>query len=118
MLRWFTDRSGRCAAGVRIVSVPLFVYRGAMLAWALWIVLSLLSWLRWGWGSFTRGGGWKKGPPRPPRPQQGYGMPYYAPPQQQASARAPEAPQEVQPAAAAEVAPAPTAGSGGTREEG
>jgi len=38
-----------------------------MLAWALWIVLSLLSWLRWGWGAFTHGGGWRRGPPRPPR---------------------------------------------------
>lgn len=68
LLRWFTDRTGSSLPGVSIVSVPLLVYRGAMLAWALWIVLSLLAWLRWGWGSFTKGGGWKKNPPRPPMP--------------------------------------------------
>jgi hypothetical protein len=66
-LRWFTDRADNLLPSVGIVSVPLFVYRGAMLAWALWIVLSLLSWLRWGWGAFTHGGGWRRGPPRPPR---------------------------------------------------
>jgi hypothetical protein len=80
LLRWFTDRSPPEFPRVRVVSVPLFVYRVAMLAWALWIVLSLLSWLRWGWGSFVRGGVWKKGPPRPPRPPPPvYGMPYPPP---------------------------------------
>ncbi len=67
VLRWFADRVGPGLPVVRIISVPLLVYRGAMLAWALWIVLSLLAWLRWGWGAFTRGGGWKKRPPRAPR---------------------------------------------------
>jgi len=81
LLRWFTDRSAAELPRVRLVSVPLLVYRVAMLAWALWIVLSLLSWLRWGWGSFVRGSAWKKGPvrpPRPPMPPPSYGMPYYA----------------------------------------
>jgi len=76
-LRWFTDRVGPELPGVSIVSVPLLIYRGAMLAWALWIVLSLLSWLKWGWGAFTKGGGWKKGPPRPPKPVPQYTQPYY-----------------------------------------
>jgi hypothetical protein len=80
LLRWFTDRSPAALPSVRVVSVPLLVYRAAMLAWALWIVLSLLSWLRWGWASFVRGGAWKKGPPRAPRPPpQNYAMPYYPP---------------------------------------
>ena len=74
-LRWFTDRVGAALPSVEIVSVPLLVYRAAMLAWALWIALSLLSWLRWGWGAFTQGGGWKKGPPRPPRPLRNYAAP-------------------------------------------
>ena len=39
--------------------MPLLVYRAAMLAWALWLALALLRWLRWGWGCFTAGGGWR-----------------------------------------------------------
>jgi len=31
-----------------VISVPLLVYRLAMLAWALWLALALLRWLRWG----------------------------------------------------------------------
>jgi hypothetical protein len=63
-LRWFTDRSGDTLPEARMLSVPLMVYRGAMLAWALWIALALLGWLRWGWGAFSAGGAWKRSPPR------------------------------------------------------
>jgi len=34
------------------------VYRVAMLAWALWLALALLRWLRWGWTCFSEGGLW------------------------------------------------------------
>jgi hypothetical protein len=33
-----------------------------MLIWALWLALSLLKWLKWGWESFSKGGLWKKLP--------------------------------------------------------
>jgi hypothetical protein len=64
-LRWFSDRSGAVLPHAELVSVPLMVYRGAMLGWALWIALALLRWLRWGWVQFSTGGVWKKNPPRP-----------------------------------------------------
>ena len=64
LLRWFTDRSEARLPTATMVSVPILVYRGAMLAWALWIALALLRWLRWGWGAFSAGGTWKKSPPR------------------------------------------------------
>jgi hypothetical protein len=64
-LRWFTDRSGATLPRAHFVSVPLMVYRAAMLGWALWVALALLGWLRWGWGQFSSGGVWKKNPPRP-----------------------------------------------------
>jgi hypothetical protein len=72
MLRWFTDRSKPVLPRASVVSVPLMVYRGAMLAWALWIALALLGWLKWGWASFSSGGAWRRPPPRrypsPPQP--------------------------------------------------
>jgi hypothetical protein len=62
-LRWFVDRSEGVLPSPSIVSVPLLVYRGAMLLWALWLAVSLLAWLRWGWRAITSGGGWRRSPP-------------------------------------------------------
>ncbi|MCE9624385.1 MAG: hypothetical protein K8R69_02860 [Deltaproteobacteria bacterium] len=58
-LRWFKDRTGDSLPRVWVVSVPLFCYRLAMLAWALWLALALLRWLRWAWASLTSGGAWR-----------------------------------------------------------
>jgi hypothetical protein len=64
MLRWFQDRTGPQLSSVWVLSVPVTVYRLAMLAWALWLARALLRWLRWGWNSFTSGGLWKPSPPK------------------------------------------------------
>ena len=49
------------ALGALIVSLPLLVYRLAMLAWALLIAQALVGWLRFGWRAFSTGstGGWR-----------------------------------------------------------
>lgn len=70
-LAWYQDRSTGGLPAARVYSVPLFVYRAAMLAWALWLAFALLRWLRWGWESFTEGGTWRPlarrvRPPPPP----------------------------------------------------
>jgi hypothetical protein len=115
-LRWFTDRSDATLPTPWMISVPILIYRAAMLAWALWIALALLRWLRWGWDAFSTGGGWKKGPPRavPPiaapynqyaaaypqqqrqQQQQGYAQQAY-PQQQQAYAQQEQQPQQEHP---------------------
>ncbi len=59
VLRWYHDRAGMELPRTWVVSVPLFVYRLAMLGWAMWIAWALLSWLRWGWGAFSAGGLWR-----------------------------------------------------------
>jgi hypothetical protein len=58
-LAWYQDRSAGELPAARVYSVPLFVYRAAMLAWALWLAFALLRWLRWGWESFSEGGLWR-----------------------------------------------------------
>jgi hypothetical protein len=80
-LHWFTDRSAAILPEAHVLSVPLMVYRGAMLAWALWIALALLGWLRWGWGAFSAGGAWRRMPPRK-YPRGPYPPPPGAPPTQ------------------------------------
>ncbi|MGH7806078.1 MAG: hypothetical protein ACREQJ_17145, partial [Candidatus Binatia bacterium] len=64
-LHWTFDRSSGAFPQAWAISVPLFVYRLAMLAWALWIAASLIRWIRWGWASFSEGRLWRKGAFRP-----------------------------------------------------
>jgi len=59
MLRWFQDRTGEFLPRPWVLSVPLYYYRLAMLAWALWIALSLIKWLKWTWGAFNTEGAWR-----------------------------------------------------------
>lgn len=59
-LNWYQDRVAAVPGQASIVSVPLWVYRGAMLFWALWLAFSLLRWLKWGWGVYVRDGLWRR----------------------------------------------------------
>lgn len=67
LLNWYQDRGGPGLPQISVISVPIWVYRALMLAWALWLALRLLIWLRWGWDGFSRPVLWREGPPRPPR---------------------------------------------------
>jgi hypothetical protein len=58
-LRWFQDRSDGATPAAGVLSVSLWVYRVAMLAWALWLARALLGWLRWGFESGSAGGTWR-----------------------------------------------------------
>jgi hypothetical protein len=64
-LRWFADRAGAALPAPWIVSLPLLVYRVAMLVWALWLALAVIAWSRWAWLCFSAGGVWR--PLRAPR---------------------------------------------------
>ncbi|MEO6420695.1 MAG: hypothetical protein ABIP39_14885, partial [Polyangiaceae bacterium] len=104
-LRWFTDRSEPTLPTPWMISVPILIYRAVMLAWALWIALALLRWLRWGWDAFSTGGGWKKSPPRVVRPivanYNQYAQPAYPqgyPQQQQPQPQYPQAQEQPPPA--------------------
>jgi hypothetical protein len=59
LLRWYQDRANGPAPGAWMISVPLWLYRLAMLAWALWLARALVGWLRWGWQCFSEGGLWR-----------------------------------------------------------
>lgn len=59
-LQWFQDRSGAVLPQAWVISVPLFIYRLLMLAWALWLASALMRWLRWGWSCYASGSVWRK----------------------------------------------------------
>ncbi|MBS0486762.1 MAG: hypothetical protein JSS13_05440, partial [Proteobacteria bacterium] len=61
-LQWFTDRSANTLPQVTAISVPLWVYKLLMLAWALWLANALIGWLRDAFAAWTRGGYWRNAP--------------------------------------------------------
>lgn len=59
LLIWFQDRVGALLPRPWVITLPMWVYRGVMLAWALWLAFALLRWLKWGWACFSEGGLWR-----------------------------------------------------------
>jgi hypothetical protein len=70
-LQWYLDRHTAQTVPVTVVSVSIWVYRGLMLAWALWLAVRLLGWLRWGWQGFADPVLWRETPPKPAQPPYG-----------------------------------------------
>jgi hypothetical protein len=50
--RWYQDRTLGELPSAWLMTVPIWIYRVAMLAWSLWLSFALLRWLRWGWQCF------------------------------------------------------------------
>jgi len=58
-LNWYEDRTAGPMPSAWVLSVPTSVYRAAMFAWATWLAVALLGWLRWAWGCYSTGGLWR-----------------------------------------------------------
>ncbi|MDR0250494.1 MAG: hypothetical protein LBI35_04170 [Burkholderiales bacterium] len=59
-LLWFADQSGGQSPTVMLISLPMWVYRAAMLIWALWLAFAVIGWLRRGLAAWMQGGYWRK----------------------------------------------------------
>jgi hypothetical protein len=59
LLRWYEDRTTGIIPSVWVFSWSLWIYRIAMLLWALWLAFALMRWIRWGWECFSQQGWWK-----------------------------------------------------------
>ncbi|MEN8136075.1 MAG: hypothetical protein ABFS18_11165 [Thermodesulfobacteriota bacterium] len=53
LLRWYQDYSMTTLPQAWLLSIPMFWYRLAMLAWALWLSFTLIRILRYGWQAFS-----------------------------------------------------------------
>jgi hypothetical protein len=45
-LKWFVDHSGEVLPKAKFISVPMWVWRGFSLVWSLWLVGSLIRWIK------------------------------------------------------------------------
>ncbi|HEY0232452.1 MAG TPA: hypothetical protein VGC55_14480, partial [Dokdonella sp.] len=61
-LRWFSDRSADALPRAQAFTLPPWIYKLAMLAWALWLASALVGWLRSGFAAWTGGGYWRSVP--------------------------------------------------------
>jgi hypothetical protein len=59
-LSWFMDQSRNQLPRVWVISVSLWWYKIAMLAWALWLAFALTRWLPLAWRALNVGGFWQR----------------------------------------------------------
>jgi hypothetical protein len=64
-LSWFVDQTPSALPSPAVLSVSLWWYKIAMLAWALWLSFALTRWIRWAWQVFARDGLWHSAPVKP-----------------------------------------------------
>jgi hypothetical protein len=88
-LNWFHDRVPGVLPRPVVISVSLWFYKAAMLAWALWLSFALVRWVRWAWAAFNASRLWIRSPnaARHPLP------PYAAEPPSGPASPAPAAPE-------------------------
>lgn len=60
--RWYQDHAVGSLPQGWVISLPLGVFRVAMLLWSLWLVFALMRWVRWGWQCFATGQLWYRKP--------------------------------------------------------
>jgi hypothetical protein len=61
-LRWYQDMGESALPQPGMISLPVFVYRIAMLLWALWIAFYMMTILKWVWQSFSTPVYWRSSP--------------------------------------------------------
>ena len=61
-LRWFADQAPGLLPSAGAITLPSWIYKALMLAWALWLAFALLRWLRYAWLAFGTGGFWRPMP--------------------------------------------------------
>ena len=61
-LNWFADYSNDVLPAVHVISVPMWLYKGAMLLWAIWLSFALLRWIKHAWQALNVGGFWHSKP--------------------------------------------------------
>ena len=58
-LSWFQDRAGMGLAQPSVLSVPIWVYRACVIAWTLWLAISVIRWSPWIWSCMKQHGLWR-----------------------------------------------------------
>lgn len=57
-LHWYQDMAAGPVPQAYAISLPILVYRIAMLAWSLWLAFALMRWIPWAWRQLGVNGYW------------------------------------------------------------
>ncbi len=58
-MTWFSDRVTGLTPTAGVVTISIWYYRVAMLAWALWLSFALMRWIPWAWRAYNHDGIWR-----------------------------------------------------------
>ncbi|MFK7887742.1 MAG: hypothetical protein AB8G16_12860 [Gammaproteobacteria bacterium] len=63
-LRWFLDRTSGMLPAAGVITLPMWVYKGLILLWSLWLAFAVMRWLPWMWRAFSKDGYWRNKAPK------------------------------------------------------
>jgi hypothetical protein len=69
-LHWYQDTVSSTLPQALVISVPMWSYQLLMLLWSIWLSISLIGWLKWGWGKYSDQGLWKSLPKKQKKAKQ------------------------------------------------
>lgn len=64
LLRWFLDRTDGMLPAAGVITLPMWVYKGLILVWSLWLAFALMRWVPWMWRAFSKDGYWQSKAPK------------------------------------------------------
>ncbi|HEY9133477.1 MAG TPA: hypothetical protein VIM98_17100 [Dyella sp.] len=59
-LNWTLDRAAGQLPHAGVLNLPQWIYKLAMLAWAVWLANASIGWLRWAFAAWSQGGYWRR----------------------------------------------------------
>ena len=65
IVQWYAERTHGQLPELTIWNAPIWLYKGLMVFWALWLAASLIHWLRFGWLTLRKGGAYQRSSGRP-----------------------------------------------------
>jgi hypothetical protein len=60
LLHWTVDRADHFLPQPYVISWSVYVYRGLMFCWALWLAVHIVSWAKWAVETLRYSGAWHK----------------------------------------------------------
>jgi hypothetical protein len=60
LLHWTVDRADHLLPRPRVISWSVYIYRGLMFGWALWLAAHIVSWAKWTVEALRHDGAWRK----------------------------------------------------------